>query len=315
MEPLMGNLPVTRASQSYPFQVTGTDFAGPFLIASKKGRGSRTTKCYICIFICFSTKAVHLETVSDLSTPAFISCLRRFIARRGKPDSICCDNGKNFVGANNELGRVLRSNLNNLNDFAANEGIKFIFTPPYSPTFAGLSEACVKSTKHHLKRIAGNTSLTYEEMSTLLAQIEAILNSRPLSPLSSDPSDLAPLTPGHFLIGRPLTSLPTPEKTDTKIRTRYQLVEQLKSHFWDRWRKEYLTELQQRTKWRSSKPNLHQGDLVVLKDLNLPPLRWKLGRVQTHATLEMMELYELLTFLQIAAWNGEQLIKFAFCPS
>lgn len=281
MEPLMGNLPTTRVSQSYPFQVTGTDFAGPFMIASKTGRGSRTTKCYLCIFICFSTKAVHLETVSDLTTQAFISCLKRFIARRGKPDYICCDNGKNYVGANNELGRVLQSNLSSITDFATNRGIKFVFNPPYSPTFGGLWEAGVKSAKFHLKRIAGNVSLTYEGLGTLFTQIEAILNSRPLTPLSPDPNDLSPLTPGHFLIGRPLTSLPSPQKPENiKIRTRYQLVEQLRCNFWERWRKEYLAELQQRTKWRSRQINLKKGDLVVFKEPNLPPLKWRLGRVQ-----------------------------------
>lgn len=149
-EQLMGNLPSSRVCQGYTFQVTGTDFAGPFMIASKEGRGSRITKCYLCIFICFSTKAVHLETVTDLSTQAFISCLKRFIARRGKPDQIHCDNGKNFVGANNELGRILRSDIKRVHDFGANEGIKFIFNPPYSPTLGGIWERSIGSAKHHL---------------------------------------------------------------------------------------------------------------------------------------------------------------------
>lgn len=246
----------------------------------KKGRGSRTIKCYLCIFICFATKAVHLETVSDLTTQAFISCLKRFISRRGRPHYIYCDNGKNFVGASNELSRVLRSDLNSITDFAADRGIRFVFSPPYSPTFGGLWEAGVKIAKFHLKRIAGNISLTYEELNTLFTQIEAFLNSRPLTPLSADPNDLSPLTPGHFLIGRPLTSLPGPQGTDMKIRTRYQLVEQLRRHFWERWRKEYLAELQQRTKWRTLQTNLKEGDLVVFKEPNLPPLKWRLGRVQ-----------------------------------
>ncbi|CAG9136732.1 unnamed protein product [Plutella xylostella] len=150
----------------------------------------------------------------------------------------------------------------------------------HEPTFGGLWEAGVKSAKHHLKRIIGNASLTFEELSTLFTQIEAILNSRPLIPLSPDPNDLSPLTPGHFLIGRPLTSLPEPPCENMKIRTRYQLIEQYRQSFWSRWSKEYLAETQQRTKCRLKHENLKPGDMVVFKELNLPPMKWKLARVQ-----------------------------------
>lgn len=279
MEPLMGNLPADRVTAFYPFQVCGLDFAGPFLISSKKGKGNRITKCYLNIIVCFATKAVHLEVVSDLSTNAFILSLRRFVGRRCRPHTIYCDNGTNFVGANNELGRMLRSAQNSVYEFANDEGIKFLFSPPYSPTFGGIWEAGVKSAKFHLKRIMGNASLTFEELSTLFIQIEAILNSRPLSPLSSDPNDSSPLTPGHFLVGRPMTSLPSPPIT-IKNPDRYQRVEQLRQHFWQRWSMEYLSELQQRTKWRQRQRELRTGDLVVFKEENTPPLKWKLGRVQ-----------------------------------
>lgn len=280
MEPLLGNLPLNRITQFYPFQICGTDFAGPFMISSKKGRGNRISKAYLCLFICFATKALHLETVSDLSAQAFISCLKRFIARRGKPHRIYCDNGKNFVGANNELGKVLRASLRFVKDFSANEGIQFCFTPPYSPTFGGLWEAGVKSAKYHIKRVVGNASLTFEELSTLFAQIEAILNSRPLTPLSSDPKDLSPLSPGHFLVGRQLTSLPTPPgDVSGNIRTRYQLIDQIRRHFWNRWSHEYLSELQERKKCRLKKEELKPGDMVVFKEENLPPLKWRLARV------------------------------------
>lgn len=215
-----------------------------------------------------------------MSTDAFILSLRRFVSRRGKPNIIYCDNGTNFRGANNEICRILRSSRESAINYASNEGIKFVFSPAYSPHFGGIWEAGVKSAKHHFKRVAGNASLTFEELATLFAQIEAILNSRPLTPLSTDPTDPSPLTPGHFLIGRPLTSVPSLPIT-CKHPNRYQYIEQLRQQFWERWRREYVAELQERTKWRTRQYELRVGDLVILKEENLPPLQWKLGRV-TH---------------------------------
>lgn len=278
IQPMMGNLPPPRVTFTHPFIVTGVDFAGPFSIADRKGRGCKLTKCWLSLFICLSTKALTLEVVSSLSTDAFLMAFRRFISRRGKPHDIYCDNGTNFQGANNELGRMLRASQRPVNEAAHDEGIKFHFIPAYSPHFGGLWEAGVKSAKSLLKRVVGNTNLTFEELTTLFTQIEAILNSRPLTPLTSDPTDMSPLTPGHFLIGRPLTALPEPPIL-TNCPNRYQKVEQIKHHFWARFHNEYLCELQQRSKWRVKRNELRKGDLVVIKEDNLPPMRWRLGRV------------------------------------
>lgn len=279
VQPLMGQLPKPRVTPSLPFSTCGTDFAGPFFITNRKGRGAISSKCYLCLFVCFFSKAVHLEVVSELSTNAFILTLRRFISRRGKPNIIYCDNGRNFVGANNELNRLLKSFNREVAEFACDEGIIFKFSPAYSPNFGGIWEAGVKAAKFHLKRIIGDARLTFEELTTLFCQIEAILNSRPLTPLSSNPSDLSPLTPGHFLIGRPLTSIPTPPVPETTNVNRYQLIERLRQHFWRRWSNEYLVDLQQRVKWRSRAKDVKPGQLVLIKDEALPPLKWLLGRI------------------------------------
>lgn len=277
---IMGNLPPQRVNPGFPFEVTGTDFAGPFLIVNKKGRGARLIKCYLCVFVCFKTKAVHLELVSDLSTEAFILALRRFMSRRGKPREIFCDHGTNFVGASREIARLVEHCSDSMSDLA-NEGITFKFTPVQSPHFGGLHESAVKSAKFHMKRVLGNTHLTFEELTTLFTQIEAILNSRPLVPLSSDPKDLVPLTPGHFLVGRPLTSLPTPDLQEANPGRlhRYARIEQARQHFWARWSQEYICELQQRTKWQSRQPDLKPGQLVLIRDERYPPLKWPLGRI------------------------------------
>ncbi|XP_045501378.1 uncharacterized protein LOC123698678 [Colias croceus] len=282
LTPLMGNLPSERLEQNFPFMNCGVDYAGPLLILDRKGRGAKLIKSYICLFVCFSTRAIHLELVGSLSTHDYILALNRFIARRGKPYQIFSDNGKNFVGAEKELS-VIFNNGSDISDFLSHNQIRLTFIPPYSPHFGGLWEAGVKSCKHHLRRVLGNAGLTREEFETVLTQIEAVLNSRPLSPLSSDPHDFLPLSPAHFLIGRPLTAPICENLTMIKPTRlgRYDHVEQLRQHFWQRWSKEYISELQQRIKWKTNNEDLKQDSLVLIKEDNVPPLKWKLGRV-TH---------------------------------
>lgn len=287
-KPIMGNLPSSRVVPSPPFHITGIDYAGPFTIKDRKGRGCKTSKSYLCLFICFTTKCVHLELVTDLSTETFLLAFRRFVSRRGKPLEVYSDNGTNFVGANSELfalGRFLKSNSSKIAEGVANDGVNWHFIPAHSPHFGGLWEAGIKSSKYHLKRVIGNAILTFEELCTLLVQVEATLNSRPISPLSSDPNDLQPLSPAHFLIGRPLTSLPDPDVThikDSRL-TVFQRIQQFHQNLWKRWSLEYISELQQRTKWRSNHSDLQMDTLVLIKEENQPPLHWKLGRiVATH---------------------------------
>ncbi|XP_030765048.1 uncharacterized protein LOC115889242 [Sitophilus oryzae] len=148
-------------------------------------------KAYICLFVCMATKALHLELVSDLSSETFLGALLRFISRRGRCNHIYSDCGTNFVGASRELINMLKS-------AAEQEQISWHFNPPSAPHFGGLWEAGIKSVKTHIKRVIGDQLLTYEEFYTLMVQIEAVLNSRPLCPQSSDPNDLSVLTPGHF---------------------------------------------------------------------------------------------------------------------
>lgn len=281
LTPLMGNLPQERVTPSFPFLHCGVDYAGPVFILNRKGRGSKLVKGYICLFICFVTRAVHLELVSDLSTDTYLLALKRFISRRGKPDEIFSDNGRNFVGLMNEFAKFLSRCSSDIVEYATNQNIKFNFIPPYSPHFGGLWEAGIKSCKHHLLRSMGNAHLTFEEFSTLLTQVEAILNSRPLSPLSTDPNDYLPLSPGHFLVGRPLTAPASIDLTDVpSLRLdRYQRVEQIRQHLWRRWAKEYVSELQTRCKWKENKGDIRPNTLVVIKEDNCTPLRWSLGRI------------------------------------
>ncbi|GJQ79105.1 hypothetical protein Trydic_g5360 [Trypoxylus dichotomus] len=252
---LMGNLPEFRVNDYLPFTNVGVDYGGPFSIKDRKGRGAK------------------------------LYSLTRFVSRRGKPSNIYSDNGLNFIGANNELQKIydfLELEQNIIKNKLVNERINWHFIPARSPTFGGIWEAGIKSTKFHLKRVVGNAILTFEELCTVLTEIEGILNSRPLCPFSNDPNDLVAITPGHFLIGKTLIALPEPTYTSIPENrlTNYQRLQAIRQHFWVRWSKEYLTELQTRVKCKKNNKHLLQvGSLVLLKNENQPPQNWQLGRV------------------------------------
>lgn len=141
----MADLPETRLTPSRPFLISGCDYAGPFLIKDRKTRNFKLSKCYICLFICFVTKAIHLELVSDLTTEAFLAALRRFFSRRGLSKSIYSDNGTTFQGAKSELARFFKNNSIDLISELNNQFVDWNFIPPRAPHFGGLWEAGVKS--------------------------------------------------------------------------------------------------------------------------------------------------------------------------
>jgi hypothetical protein len=148
----MGQLPGERVTPTRPFTNSGVDYAGPFHIKQGGQRCKITTKGYVALFICLSTKAIHLELVPDLSTEAYIAALRRFIARRGLCNNIYSYNGTNFVGAEKELKRIMldKKFVESISNYASHQGIKFHFMPPCSPHMGGLWEAGEKSMKYHL---------------------------------------------------------------------------------------------------------------------------------------------------------------------
>ncbi|XP_053681565.1 uncharacterized protein LOC128732344 [Sabethes cyaneus] len=214
----IGQLPAHRVIPSSPFNVTGVDYADPFYLRPVHKRAA-PAKAYLCLFVCFETKAVHLELVSDLSTEGFLLALQRFIAHRGRPAHIHSDNGKNCEGAKNKLNErfdLLRKSeeTEKIVSTCAAEGITWHLNPPKAPHFGGLWEAAVKVAKKHLYRQLGSTRVSFEHLTTILAQIESLMNSRPLLPMSEDPNNLAALTPRHFLTGSSLLALPDPDHRD-----------------------------------------------------------------------------------------------------
>lgn len=281
---LMGSLPPARVNRpAHAFADTGVDYAGPVRVRMAGGRGVRAQNAYIAVFVCLATKAIHLELVTDYTSPAFLAAFDRFTSRRGLPANMFSDRGTNFVGAVKELRAAYLAAIED-EKFQAhllNDRIKWHFVPPAAPHFGGLWEAGVKAMKNHLKRVLANVTPTYEELNTLLCRIEACLNSRPLSPMDDSSESLDVLTPAHFILGHPVGTTPSSslEEVPCNRLSRWQHCRQLLESFWRCWSEDYVRSCQHRTKWQNRSESLRSGTMVLLRDENLPPTKWHLGRI------------------------------------
>ncbi|XP_066910989.1 uncharacterized protein [Clytia hemisphaerica] len=244
--PKMADLSEDRLQDAPPFTYVGLDLFGPFLIKERRSELKR----YGIIYTCLNSRACHLESVNSMDTDSFIMCLRRFIARRGPVRLVRCDNGSNFVGARNELVKA----INELDDQAIKiylmeqnaDFVSWKFNPPYASNFGGVWERLIRSTRAILDSLltTHGHSLNDESFRTLLVEIEAVLNSRPLTvECLSDVESPTPLTPNHLLTIKSSIVMPPPglfEKADLYSRRRWRRVQDICNEFWSRWRKEYV---------------------------------------------------------------------------
>ena len=272
---------------SHPFQHTGLDYAGPFTVTNDD------KKRYILILVCMATKAVHIELTVGMTVTDTMKALRRFCARRGTPTALYSDNGPGFDGARRRLDKLqdaffkdahvgkFRTNLDHM-------GIKWHMIPPAAPHMGGLWEAAVKSAKLLFKKTFGEFRLSHVELETIFIECEAILNSRPLSPLRDDDPDVLALTPQMLLSGFrtsmfPLhqhhTSIATQLQPNENPVKRFRYMQTLVKDFWNRWTSEYLSTLQKRTKGTRETINIEVGDVVLIADDDKKPLSWPLGKV------------------------------------
>ncbi|XP_071504209.1 uncharacterized protein [Diadema antillarum] len=279
MEQFMADLPSSRVTPDKPpFSYVGIDYFGPIMV--KQGRSR--VKRYGCLFTCLNCRAVHLEVANTLDTDSFINALRRFISRRGKPSKIISDNGSNFRGAERELRENLESlSQTRVTNFLAEQGIDWNFNTPTASHMGGVWERMVRSVRKILTCLLGQQIVNDEVLSTLMAEVESILNARPLTQLNLDPNDDEPLTPNHLLIMRKGSSLPPGvfDQKDAYGRRRWRQVQYLASVFWKRWQREYLLLLQERQKWNAPRRNLAVNDLVLVADEITPRGQWPLGKV------------------------------------
>lgn len=282
---LMADLPKERVTVARPFAHCGVDYAGPFKISAYRGRGTKVElNAYAAIFVCFASKAVHIELVSDLSAKACLAAFDRFFARRVHVRHMHSDNGTNFKAANRELREAIETwQTSEIINHVSTRGVEWQFNTPLASHQGGLWERAVRSMKYHLKRIVGVQVLTFEELYTVLVRIEAALNSRPLTALSEDPTDMTALTPGHFISGGQIVRPLGPKVADVPINRldSWETMHKVEQQFWQRWSADYLNELQKRNKWAQPTANVKVGDLVFLRNDNLPPELIRNVRVRT----------------------------------
>ena len=241
-------LPTFRVIEAPPFTNAAVNFAGP-LYTCNQGVSS-SNKVWICLFTCCVTRAIHLELVLDLSTVTFIRWLKRFSARRGLPQKILSDNAKTFKATAKVINTML--NDQDVKNYLSHVGVEWTFNLEKAPWWDRIFERLIKSTKQCLKKLIGQARFSYDKMHTAIVEIEAIINSHPLSYISSDDTE-EPLTPSHLLVGRRILSLPDNlsyselddyyEVTDVSIQRRAKHLNSVLNHFWKRWSKEYLLEL------------------------------------------------------------------------
>lgn len=278
--PIMGQLPTCRIEPTIrPFLKAGVDYFGPLEVKVKRSHEKR----YGVLFTCMTTRAIHLEIAHDLSTDGFIHVFRQFGCRRGFPLEIYCDNGTNFVGAERELRNSLRNwNQDEIVKYCTMRNTKWFFNPPSAPHMGGVWERQIRAVKISLREVLKERYPQEYVLKTLFAEIENIINSRPLThvPLNSEDED--PITPNHFLIGPLFLASPCTKSCDSDLflLNKWKAAQKLTDLFWKKWVQQYLPTLLNRNKWNQSITTpLKIGDIVVIVDSNEPRNSWPKGKI------------------------------------
>ena len=280
--PAAASLPNFRVTESKPFTNVGIDFAGPLFVKSEDGK---MRKAYITLFTCSATRGMHLELVPDLNTYTFLNCFRKFCARRGTPRIANSDNAKTFIAAAKLLRRFSQDDT--FHTYLESHRIIWKFNLPRASWWGGYFERMVGCVKRCLRKILGTSKLSQDELSTVLMEVENTLNTRPLTYLYDELGEV--LTPSHLLCSFRMSNLSENIKSEidchedhNKLTRRFLYLSYRLSHFWSRWRKEYITDLREYHKENNSKVNVVAvGDLVLIHDDNVKRGLWKMGVIET----------------------------------
>ena len=296
--PHMPPWPKERITRSSPFSFTGLDYLGPLFIRERDS--NETVKVWICLLTCMSTRAIHLELASNLSAESFLLVLRRFIGRRGVPIEIISDNAPQFKAVKSITEKAW-SNIQRNHDvksYLAYHGVNWKFITEFAPWKGGFYERLVGLVKRALRKSIGKLILSKEQLITLITEVEAVINSRPLIYVGDDFQHGCSISPADFLtLNRP-TGFPIIEDIQddseyvTRSSTASSVLESWKKgqrhleQFWKLWRDFYLQSLQERatTCHKNPKTTAHHHpsceDVVLVKD-NLPRGSWKIAKIIT----------------------------------
>ena len=282
---IMSDLPVDRLTPGPPFSYVGVDVFGPWEVVARRTRGGMAhSKRWAALFTCLTTRAVHIEVLEEMSSSSFINALHRFIAIRGNVKEFRSDRGTNFIGAMDDL----KFNVVNVEDVyvaecLARNKVTWKFNPPHSSHMGGAWERMIGMSRKILDNMLSksvNKHLTHEVLVTLMAEVMSILNSRPIAPISN-PDNVAILTPS-MLLNQKIDGDPTIcIETDLPdmYKKQWKMVQVLSDMFWKQWRDNYLYTLQTRRKWKTQEVCIKNGDVVLLKDKNVPRAEWPIGVV------------------------------------
>ena len=287
-------LPDERVQLSEPFNVVGVDYTGAIQLQEPDGKEQSPTKVYICLFTCANTRAVHLELVMDISTSSFLRALRRFIGRRSCPSIIISDNGSNFRAAEPFIKSIFQSH--EVQEFLEGRQCKWKFIPPKAPWQGGFYERMVGVVKRCMRKVLHNKRVTIDELRTVLVEIEARVNNRPITYVHEDINEIQALTPNHLLQGTTIQVLPPlinnelrkdpdflltlPKPTAEKLTARFNYLNKLLTQWQRVWHQDYLTSLreQHRGKKAGSETHLKEGDIVLI-DCENQRASWPLGKI------------------------------------
>jgi hypothetical protein len=282
----MADLPKDRLETGPPFTFVGIDGFGPWPIVFRKTRGmQKNHNRWAILFTCLVSRAVHVELIEELSSSSFINALRRFVAIRGPVQQFRSDRGTNFVGGTKELNLDVHFiEKGPVATYLQNNKISWIFNPPHASHFGGVWERMIGCCRRILDALLleNKYDLTHEVLSTFMLEVCAILNARPLVPISSDPCQPEVLAPCQLLTQKSASSdfvLPSCNLKDA-IKNQWKRVQYLADNFWTRWRSEYLHLLQIRPKWESDGIHFNTGDIVLFKDNDSPRNQWPMAVIE-----------------------------------
>lgn len=278
----MADLPEDRLTPCAPFTSVGVDCFGPWQVTTRRTRGGQANnKRWAALFTCLTSRAVHIEVLEEMTSSSFINALRRFTSIRGKAKIYRSDRGTNFVGALDDLGVCVNKHVKKYLD---QEGSTWILNPPHSSHRGGVWERMIGVTRRILDSMLQDLpggGLTHEVLTTFMAEVSAIINSRPLVPLSTDPINPTPLSPSLLLTQKSdcVVDVVIPPDVKDMYRAQWKRVQILAEQFWKRWRTEFIQTLQVRRKWTSEQREMKCGDVILLRDKQVIRNMWPMGVV------------------------------------